>query len=39
MVGMVRAGGKITFKVNLAPVREAGFRMAPGFLQLVLIVP
>ena len=39
MVGMVRAGGKITFEVNLAPVREAGLRMAPGFLQLVKIVP
>jgi len=39
MVSMVRAGGKITFEVNLAPVRDAGFRMAPGFLQLVRIVP
>jgi hypothetical protein len=35
MVAMVRIGGKIAFEVNLPSVRDAGFRMVPGFLQLV----
>jgi len=39
MVGLVRVGSKVTFEVNLAAAREAGFRMAPGFLQLAKIVP
>ena len=39
MVGLVRVGSKVTFEVNLGAAREAGFRMAPGFLQLAKIVP
>jgi len=39
MVAMVRSGARVDFEVNLAPVREAGLRMAPGFLQLAHLVP
>jgi len=39
MVGLVRVGSRVTFEVNLGSAREAGFRMAPGFLQLAKIVP
>ena len=39
MVGLVRTGARIGFEVNLAPTREAGLRMAPGFLQLATLVP
>lgn len=39
MVAMVRSGARLGFEVNLAPVREAGLRMAPGFLQLARLVP
>ena len=39
MVVLVREGSRIGFEVNLAAAREAGFRMAPGFLQLAKIVP
>lgn len=39
MVGLVRAGTRIGFEVNLARTREAGLRMAPGFLQLATLVP
>ena len=39
MVGLVRREAKVVFQVNLAPVREAGLRIAPGFLQLATLVP
>jgi hypothetical protein len=39
MVGLVRVEAKVRFEVNLAPVRESGFRIAPGFLQLATLVP
>lgn len=39
MVGLVRSGARIGFEVNLAPTRESGLRMAPGFLQLATLVP
>jgi hypothetical protein len=39
MVGLVRTGARIGFEVNLAPTRESGLRMAPGFLQLATLVP
>jgi len=39
MVGLVRSGSRIGFEVNLAPTRESGLRMAPGFLQLATLVP
>jgi len=39
MVGLVRSGARIGFEVNLAKTREAGLRMAPGFLQLATLVP
>jgi hypothetical protein len=39
MVSMVRTGARVGFEVNLGPVREAGLRMAPGFLQLAKLVP
>jgi len=39
MVGLVRSEARIGFEVNLAATREAGLRMAPGFLQLVKLVP
>jgi hypothetical protein len=39
MVAMVRSGDRVGFEVNLAPVRDAGLRMAPGFLQLARLVP
>lgn len=39
MVGLVRTGSRIGFEVNLAPTRESGLRMAPGFLQLATLVP
>ena len=39
MVGLVRAGTRIVFEVNLAPTRQSGLRMAPGFLQLATLLP
>ena len=39
MVGLVRTGARIGFEVNLAPTRDSGLRMAPGFLQLATLVP
>lgn len=39
MVAMVRSGARVGFEVNLAPVRDAGLRLAPGFLQLARLVP
>jgi len=39
MVGLVRTGARVGFEVNLASTREAGLRMAAGFLQLATLVP
>jgi hypothetical protein len=39
MVGLVRVEAKVSFQVNLTPVRDSGFRIAPGFLQLATLVP
>ena len=37
MVNIVREGARMTFEVNLGPVRESNLRMHPGFLQLARI--
>ena len=39
MVALVRTESKMIFQVNLAPVKDSGFRIAPGFLQLATLVP
>ena len=39
MVGFVPDGGKISFEINPFPIREAGIRVRPDFLQLAKIVP
>jgi hypothetical protein len=39
MVGLVRTDTRIVFEVNLAPTRQSGFRMTPGFLLLATLVP
>lgn len=39
MVALVRRDAKVTFEVNLGPVRESGFRISPGFLQLAKLIP
>jgi hypothetical protein len=38
MVGIVRLDARLTFEVNLAPVRQGGFRLETGFLQLVKLI-
>jgi len=37
MINIVGENGRMIFEVNLGAVRESGFRMHPGFLQLVRI--
>ena len=39
MVALVRSETRMIFQVNLAPVKDSGFRIAPGFLQLATLVP
>jgi len=38
MVGIVRMDARMTFEVNLAPTRQSGFRLEPGFLQLAKLI-
>ncbi|MBP1628479.1 MAG: hypothetical protein H6Q00_2954 [Holophagaceae bacterium] len=38
MVNIIREGARMTFEVNLDPVRESNLRMHPGFLQLARII-